>query len=84
MSDTNQAPNGACSTLPAVLVAFCFLRLPEVCRVTGLSRSQIYRLEAAGQFPQHVKLGASASAWIDREVAQWQADRIAASREVAA
>lgn len=63
---------------------FRFLRLPEVCRATGLSRSQIYRLEAAGQFPSHVKLGASASAWIDREVAQWQADRIAASREVAA
>jgi prophage regulatory protein len=56
---------------------FRFLRLPEVQRATGLSRSQIYRLQANGQFPERVKLGASASAWIDREVAQWQADRIA-------
>jgi prophage regulatory protein len=60
---------------------FRFLRLPEVRRVTGLSRSQIYRLEATGQFPKHVKLGASASAWVDREIAQWQVACIA-SRDV--
>lgn len=83
MSDTYQAPDGACSTLPAALLAFTFLRLPEVCRVTGLSRSQVYRLQAAGKFPKNVKLGVSASAWIDREVAQWQADRIAESRGAA-
>ncbi|RDI99519.1 AlpA family transcriptional regulator [Dyella solisilvae] len=63
---------------------FRFVRLAEVCRTAGLSRSQIYRLEAAGQFPKRVKLGQSASAWIESEVLQWCADRIAASREVAA
>lgn len=57
-----------------------FLRLPAVCEICGLSRSQIYRLQAAGQFPQGVKLGQSAIAWLSAEVAQWQADRIAASR----
>lgn len=61
--------------------AFRFLRLPEVCERTGLSRSQIYRLEAAGQFPARVKLGVSASAWVDREVHHWQALRVAISRE---
>lgn len=63
---------------------FRFLRLPEVCRLTALSRSQIYRLEASSQFPRRVKLGQAASAWIESEVLQWCADRIAASRGVAA
>ena len=60
-----------------------FIRLPEVLAITGMSRSQAYRLEALGQFPRHVKLGAAMSAWIEAEVMQWCADRIA-TREVTA
>lgn len=66
----------------ALTAPFRFLRLPQVRERTGLSRSQIYRLEAAGRFPQRVKLGESASAWLDVEIAQWQADRISESRGV--
>lgn len=58
-----------------------FIRLPEVIHVAGMSRSQVYRLVAAGHFPQPVKLGQSASAWIEEEVLRWCAERIAASRE---
>lgn len=57
-----------------------FLRLPAVCEMSGLSRSQIYRLQAAGQFPRGIKLGQSAIAWLEAELIQWQADRIASSR----
>lgn len=67
--------------------AFRFLRLPEVKRVTGLSRTQIYRLEAAGQFCKRVKLGPSpmsATAWISTDVERWMDERVAASRLVAA
>ena len=39
------------------------LRLPEVCAVTGLGRSFIYQLQAAGSFPQRVKLGVRAVGW---------------------
>lgn len=60
--------------------SFRFLRLRAVCAQTGLSRSQIYRLEGLGKFPRRVKLGDLASAWVESEVAQWCADRIAASR----
>lgn len=60
-----------------------FLRLASVLETTGLSRSQIYRLEAAGQFPMRVKLGVAASAWVESEVLQWCADRIALSRGAA-
>lgn len=61
-----------------------FLRLPDVLSRTRLSRSQIYRLEAAGRFPRHVKLGDAVSAWVESEVDQWCTDRITASREVVA
>lgn len=57
-----------------------FLRLPAVCEMCGLSRSQIYRLQSTGQFPHGIKLGQSAIAWLEAEIAKWQDDRIAASR----
>ena len=69
------------STAGSPVTPFRFLRLPEVRALTGLSRSQIYRLEATGQFPKRVKLGECSSAWVDLEVAQWQTDRVAASRK---
>ena len=53
------------------------LRLREVCRRTGHSRSEIYRRVASGDFPQPVKLGERASAWVEHEVAAWIAGRIA-------
>ncbi|WP_310046514.1 AlpA family transcriptional regulator [Luteibacter sp. 3190] len=57
-----------------------FLRLPTVCARTGLSRSQVYRLEAEGRFPRRVKLALSTSAWVESEIQRWSAERIAASR----
>jgi prophage regulatory protein len=61
-----------------------FLRIRATSERTGLSRSQIYRLEAAGQFPKRVKLTEASSAWIEHEVEQWAAERVAASRGAAA
>ena len=60
--------------------AIKFLRLPSVCERTGLSRTQVYRLEAEGKFPRRVKLGLSTSAWVESEIQGWAAARIAASR----
>lgn len=53
-------------------------RLPQVRARTGLSRSEIYRRIAAGDFPKPIKLGARASAWVEREVTTWIESRIAA------
>lgn len=53
-------------------------RLPTVKARTGLSRSELYRRIAAGQFPQPVKLGERASAWNAAEVDHWITGRIAA------
>jgi len=54
-----------------------FIRLPEVLRITGISRSLVYKLQAEGKFPRGVKLGAISVAWVESEVQAWCAQRIA-------
>ena len=44
---------------------------------TGLKRSGVYGLIAAGRFPKPVKLSERSSAWVVREVDSWIAARIA-------
>lgn len=57
-----------------------FIRLPEVKRITGLSRSSIYLRMNNGEFPQSISLGGRAIAWLDADVFQWFDDRIEASK----
>lgn len=52
------------------------LRLPQVCRMTGLGRSMIYQLEAERRFPCRVRIGARAVGWVESEVQGWLAGRI--------
>lgn len=47
------------------------MRLPEVQRRTGLSRSTIYVRLDQGRFPKPVSLGARAVGWIESEVDEW-------------
>jgi prophage regulatory protein len=56
------------------------LRLPQVCKVTGLRRSMIYQLEAEQRFPRRIKIGVRAVGWIEGEVQQWLWQRIERSR----
>lgn len=56
------------------------LRLREVCRMTGLCRSMIYKMQAENRFPRRVKIGVRAVGWLEEEVAQWLTDRVASSR----
>lgn len=51
-----------------------FLRLPEVKDRVGLSRSQIYRLVQAGDFPAPLKLSAQVSVWPDADIVRWQSE----------
>jgi len=46
----------------------CALRLPQVCKITGLRRSMIYRMQAEKRFPQRIKLSERAVGWLEREV----------------
>ena len=52
------------------------LRLPDVCKATGLGRSMIYQLEAERCFPARVRIGARAVGWVDAEVQSWLVMRV--------
>ena len=57
------------------------LRRADLPRFTGLQRSQIDELTRSGKFPSPVRLSARRIGWLKREVASWQAARIAARDE---
>jgi len=57
------------------------LRLPEVIKRTGLSKSSIYAFMESGVFPQSISLGLRAVGWQDTEVNEWIKQRIAESKK---
>ncbi|MEZ8771216.1 helix-turn-helix transcriptional regulator [Vibrio sp. 10N.247.310.17] len=52
-------------------VQLSIVRLPEVMRLTGLSRPTIYRRIAEGSFPARVLLGERAVGFKLHEVIEW-------------
>lgn len=60
------------------------LRLPTVCALVGLSKSQVYRLARAGEFPSAVRIGANSVAWPAEQVHGWIAAKIGGAGEVRA
>ena len=54
-----------------------FLRRTEVERLTGLPRSTIYEKMKRGEFPKNVRISGRAVGWLETEIADWQAARIA-------
>lgn len=60
------------------------LRLSAVVVKTGLSRSTIYRLAAAGQFPRPIWLTAHTSTWDAAEIDRWIAEREAVTHRMRA
>ncbi|MDX7989276.1 AlpA family transcriptional regulator, partial [Xenorhabdus sp. 12] len=56
------------------------IRLPEVQRRTGYSKAWIYKLISDGEFPKQIKLGSRSIAFIESEINNWIAQRIAGSR----
>ena len=61
-------------------MAEAILRLPVVKQRTGLSRSEIYRREALGEFPRRVSIGARAVGWLEGEVEEWVKSRLRQTR----
>lgn len=60
------------------------LRLPEVMNKTGYGKAWIYRLIQDGLFPQPVKIGTRAIAFIESEIDEWIVSAIERSRKNAA
>lgn len=57
------------------------IRLPEVVRRTGLSRSTIYLRMSKGEFPRSISLGERAVGWLEADIEQWLDERIVAAKE---
>ena len=55
-----------------------FIRWPQVKAATGLSRTTVWRLEKAGQFPRRRLLGAKSVAWLQSEISAWMQTRVTA------
>ena len=56
------------------------MRLPEVIKLTGFRRSQIYRLVNIGEFPKQVKISSKSVAWLESELEEWMDKKIQESR----
>ncbi len=54
-----------------------FVRLPEVKKITGLSRSSIYEYIRQGHFPQQIPLGGRVVGWRRSQVSAWVEEKIA-------
>lgn len=51
-------------------------REPQVLAVSGLKRSTMRAFVKEGRFPQPVKIGERASAWVSTEIVAWVNERI--------
>ncbi|MEH3439837.1 AlpA family transcriptional regulator [Enterobacter roggenkampii] len=60
------------------------IRLPEVMNRTGYGKAWIYRLINEGLFPQPIKIGSRAIAFVESEIDEWIASAIERSRKKAA
>ncbi len=69
--DTRAANGPVRQSPPTGEMAVVFLRLQAVIRVTGLSRSTLYRLIADQRFPRPVRLGPRAVAWRRTDIEAW-------------
>lgn len=52
------------------------MRCPEVLSRVGLSKSTLYEMTTAGEFPGPIPIGRQAVAWLETEVDAWIASRI--------
>ena len=53
-----------------------FLRLPEVMRLTGLSKATIYRGMRDGKFPRNTRLSTRCVGWSSTAVYAWMERRL--------
>lgn len=48
------------------------IRLPELIRITGLSRPTLYRMIAKGRFPAPFELSINSKGWKASQIRTWQ------------
>ena len=55
--------------------------IPEVTKFTGYSSQHLRRLEAKGEFPRRIRIGANRIAWLQSEVDEWLNARVEARHD---
>lgn len=70
-------PHESCGARPNAPIRM--LRIAQVLALTGLGKTKIYELQAAGDFPMRVQLTPKRVAWVEAEVQAWLAARIASN-----
>ena len=70
----------AASEPPSPAPPIRLIRLHEVKRRTGLSRSTIYRRMGEDRFPRPCHLGERIIAWVEADIDRWLAEMIASPR----
>ncbi|MBF9027071.1 AlpA family phage regulatory protein [Rhodobacterales bacterium FZCC0188] len=55
-----------------------FILAQEITGLVPFSPNHLRRLEARGDFPRRIRIGANRIAWLRDEVEQWLADRVEA------
>ena len=58
------------------------IRLPEVIKMTGLSRSSIYAYKKDGTFPKTVKIGQRSVGWVEAQVTEWISEQVLKAQPV--
>jgi predicted DNA-binding transcriptional regulator AlpA len=56
-----------------------FLRIGDVARLTALSKSYIYALQAKGLFPKSIQIAPKVSVWTEASIREWQDRQLNAS-----
>ena len=51
------------------------LRLDELTERTGLSRTTLWRLERANEFPKRIQLSRNSVGWDESEISKWLSSR---------
>jgi prophage regulatory protein len=54
-----------------------FLRLPEVVRRVGISRSSVWLWVRQGRFPEPIRVGPRVTCWRQTEIDRWIEARVA-------
>ncbi len=52
------------------------LKIRQVMAMTGLARSTVYKYCSDNGFPKPIQLGKRNSAWLEKEVCGWIAERV--------
>ena len=55
----------------------CLIKMKDVTKKTGMSRSTVYELIGKGGFPKQVKLGPRSIAFVEAEIDLWIRNKIA-------